>query len=118
MIARRILIAAAAAALAAFPARAQSFMAPAEAARVLADGKPWSVTTGEGRKARITLNRDGSGTFEGPITMPIGWKTDGEDLCIDLKRAGARCLRFKATGAGYDGYRGDKVDLAFARAGR
>jgi hypothetical protein len=100
------------------PAAAQSFMAPAQAAQVLADGQPWSVTTSEGRKGRITLNRDGSGTFEGPITISISWQIKAEDLCIDLKMAGNKCMRFRPTKSGYEGYRGAALDLTFARAQR
>ena len=108
----------AAALLVAPPADAQTVMAPAEAARILADGQPWSVTTSEGRKARMTLNRDGSGTFEGPITMGISWQIKAEDLCIDLKRAGNKCMRFRPTSGGYEGYRGAALDLTFTRAQR
>lgn len=117
MVTRRITLVAAAL-LVTPPAVAQSFMAPAEAARLLADGQPWSVTTSEGRKARMTLNRDGSGTFEGPITIGISWRVKAEDLCIDLKMAGNKCLRFRPTSGGYEGYRGAALDLTFTRAQR
>lgn len=100
------------------PANAQSFMVPAEAARVLADGQPWSVTTSEGRRARMTLNSDGSGTFEGPITISISWQIKAEDLCIDLKMAGNKCMRFRSTSGSYEGYSGTALDLTFTRAQR
>lgn len=97
------------------PATAQSFMPLHEATRAVADGKPWSVTTSEGRQAKMTLNSDGSGKFEGPITMTITWQINGEEMCLNLKMAGTKCLRFRAIKGGYQGFQGQAVDLTFVR---
>lgn len=97
------------------PAQQVSYLPAADAVRRVMDGKPWNGLTSNGRNARITLNKDGSGTFEGPITMSISWERKGEDICLNLRMAGTKCLRFVAIANGYEAYNAGKLDLTFTR---
>lgn len=96
-------------------AQAPQFLAPADAVRVVADGKPWNGVTADGRKARITLNRDGSGSFEGPITLSISWAVMQEDICIKISIAGTKCLRFRRIAGGVEGWNAKGRDLTLTR---
>jgi hypothetical protein len=102
---------------AAIPAFAQSpqFLPADEAIKRVMDGRPWNGLTATGRNARITLNRDGTGTFEGPVTMSISWERKDEDICLNLKIAGTKCLRFRPITGGYEAYAANKLDLTFSR---
>ncbi|MGY6249843.1 hypothetical protein ACXIUS_20215 [Bosea thiooxidans] len=62
---------------AATPIGAQEFLPAAQAVKLLADGRPWATVTPEGRQARLTFNPDGTGSFEGPITMSTSWSVKG-----------------------------------------
>jgi hypothetical protein len=103
--------------LAVQPAIAQSpqFISAPDAIKVVMDGCPWNGLTADGRKARITLNKDGTGTFEGPITMSISWELKKDDICLNLKIAGTKCLRFRPIAGGYEAYNAGKLDLTFTR---
>lgn len=96
-------------------AQQATYLPTAEAVGRVMDGKPWNGLTADGRKARITLNKDGSGTFEGPITMSISWERKGEDICLNLRMAGTKCVRFVAIANGYQAYNAGKLDLTFTR---
>lgn len=96
-------------------AQAGEFLAPTEAVKVIIDGKPWSALSGEGRSATITLNRDGTGTLQGPITLSISWEVKGHDVCLNLK-VDLLCLRFRPIAGGYAGYKGQKLDLTLSRS--
>jgi hypothetical protein len=91
------------------------YLPTADAVRVVMDGRPWNGLTADGRKARITLNKDGSGTFESPITMSIIWEQRGQDICLNLRMAGTKCVRFIAIANGYQAYNAGKLDLTFTR---
>lgn len=96
-------------------AQAPEFLPVTEAIKRVADGKTWNGE-GSGRPAaKITLNRDGTGTFEGPITMSISWERQGEDMCVNFKMAGTKCMRFRAIAGGYEGYITGKLDLKLTR---
>ena len=82
----------------------------------LADGKPWSMTSADGKKAMFTFNSDGTGKLSGPITMSIKWKLKGENFCIAMgMMLGTKCFRFVAVKGGYQGYAKDKPGMAFRR---
>ncbi len=109
-------------ALVMFPAAVSAQGAPtpqylptAEVVRQVMDGRPWNGLSASGRQARITLNKDGSGTFEGPMTMSISWTIKQNDICLNLGFAGTKCLRFVAIPKGYQAYNEGKVDLTFTR---
>lgn len=87
----------------------------ATAVKIIADGAPWSALTANGRRAKITLNRDGTGTFEGPITMSISWAVEKEFVCLNLMMAGRKCLQFRKVLSGYEGLADGKVDLTLSR---
>lgn len=96
-------------------AQTSEFLAPAEAVRVIMDGRPWSALSGEGRPAIITLNRDGTGTLVGPITLSISWEVKGQDVCLNLK-VDAMCIRFRPVAGGYAAYEGRKLNLTLSRS--
>jgi hypothetical protein len=99
------------------PALAQTpeFLNPGDAVKAVVDGRPWSALTGNGRKARITLNKDGTGTFEGPLTLSITWEIKAADLCLKLGFPGTKCIRFRRIANGYEGYADGKLDLTLTR---
>lgn len=96
-------------------AQAPTYLAPAEVARVIADGRPWNVAAAGRPDARMTLNRDGTGTFGGPITMPVNWRFNGNAFCIETTFADTKCLQYKPIAGGYEGYANGKLDLTLKR---
>jgi len=99
----------------AVPIGAQELLPVGQAARALADGRAWSAVTPDGRKTKMTFNADGTGSFEGPITMTTRWAVRGQEICIDLSVAGSRCLRFRRTPDGLQAYQGQQPDLRLSR---
>lgn len=97
------------------PLQAEEFMSAVQAARFLADGRPWTATLPEGKTARLTFNPDGTGSFEGPVTLSSGWSVKGSQFCVDMSFAGKRCLRFKPIKNGLQAYQGDTADLRLTR---
>jgi hypothetical protein len=87
----------------------------ATAITAIADGAPWRALTENGRRATITLNSDGTGTFEGPITMSITWAIERDVVCLNLRIAGKKCLTFRKVPDGYVGLADGKVDLTLTR---
>lgn len=96
-------------------AQAPEFLPVNQAVKVIADGNPWSALTANGRRAKITLNKDGTGKFEGPITLSISWEVEGQNLCIKLGMPGTKCLRFRQMASAYEGFAGGKLDLTLSR---
>jgi hypothetical protein len=87
-------------------------------AREIADGRPWTMTTTEGRNARMTLNADGTARMEaGPMTMHPTWRTSGEELCITMPimLGGERCVSLLRTGNTVTARRDGKVEFTLAR---
>jgi hypothetical protein len=97
------------------PAEAQDFLTPREAAAAVADGRPWSALTSEGQPARLTLNPDGTGRFEGPVTLGVGWTIRGEEICLRLGVIRTRCLRFQPIPGGYEAWAEGARDLRLTR---
>jgi hypothetical protein len=98
--------------------RAQSvreFLRPAQAARILADSRPWAATRPNGREGKITFNPDGTGTFEGPVTLWTKWEIKGDDICVTMSVVGVKCRRFAKVSGGLDGYTDGAVDLQLRR---
>ena len=96
------------------PIMAQEFLPAGQAAKLLSDGRPWAAAK-DGRNARLTFNPDGTGSFEGPVTMPTSWSVKGQEICIDLSFAGTPCLRFRKIAGGLLGYKGSAEDLRLTR---
>jgi hypothetical protein len=92
-----------------------AFVPVARAVELLADGRPWSAVAAEGRRAQIVLQKDGTGTFAGPMTLSIAWRVEGETLCLAIPVAGTRCLRFREIAGGVQGFRDSRPDLALTR---
>jgi hypothetical protein len=101
--------------LSASSVQSAEFLAPRQALKVLADGQPWAAQTANGPSATITLNKDGTGTFQGPFTLGISWEVQGDNVCLNLSIAGQKCVRFVAIDGGFDGYVDNKVDIRLTR---
>jgi hypothetical protein len=101
------------------PSAAQSsapgFLPTAQVVKVLADGRLWSAEAENRPRARMTFNSDGTGLFEGPGTMPMSWEIKGQDVCLNLRIVGVRCLRFRQVAGGFEGYLGQTLDLKLSR---
>ena len=93
----------------------REFLRPAQAAKMLADSRPWAARGPDGREAKITFNPDGTGTFEGPMTLSTKWTIKGEDICITMTIIGIKCHRFARVAGGLDAYTDDAVELRFRR---
>jgi hypothetical protein len=102
----------AASALASEPSHAQGFLPPTQAISLLMDGRPWSAETGDGMHGKVTLNKNGTGDFEG---MPTSWSVQGDDICLHNAFAGTRCLRFRKVAGAFEGWLGNAVDLHLSR---
>src|SRR5579875_1589855 len=93
-------------------AQADSFLPAPDAARLLADGKPWNGIRGDGDHVRLTFNADGTGRFEGPISRSVTWSVQGDAVCVRIGfPLGAKCLRFRRSGASLQAFDGDAPDL-------
>ena len=115
-------IALAAAAIAgASPAAGQSpapeFLAPTQAVRVIMDGRPWSAQVSDGKNLKITLNKDGTGSAQGPMpfALPVSWEIKGDAVCLHVGPAGTKCVRFRQVAGGFEGWKGNQVDLKLTR---
>lgn len=101
------------------PAAGQNpqFLAPAQAVQVLMDGQPWSAQAANGRNIKITLNKDGTGSAQGPMPFPlsVSWEVKGEAVCLNVGPAGTKCLRFRKVADGFEGWLGNQVDLRLTR---
>ena len=97
-------------------AQAEPFLPGPEAARLLADGKPWDGVRADGDHVRLTLDAGGTGRFEGPITRSVTWSIQGDTICIRIGfPLGAKCLRFRRAAKGLQSYEGDAPDLLLSR---
>ncbi|MBR1132781.1 hypothetical protein [Bradyrhizobium iriomotense] len=94
----------------------REFLRPAQAAKMLADSRPWSATKKDGRDATVSFNPDGSGTFKGgPFALSTKWEIKGEDICITMSVTGVTCHRFVRVAGGLDGYTNGALDLQLRR---
>lgn len=91
------------------------FLPPAQAARLLIEGQTWSALTSSNREAKVTFNKDGTGRFEGPMTLTTSWEIKGQEICLSISIVGTKCLRFRQTSRGLDGYVGQTLDLRLSR---
>jgi len=63
----------------------------------------------------MTFNPDGTGTFDGPMTLSTTWTIKGEDICVTMKIVGVICHRYAKASGGLDGYLDGEVDLRLRR---
>jgi hypothetical protein len=101
--------------IAAAYAQSPDFLPVPQAIKGIMDGRSWNALTSDGMRAKLTLNKDGTGTFEGPVTISIDWEQQADAVCINLRMAGTKCLRFRAIKGGFEAYNGNKIDLTFTR---
>ena len=99
-----------------FAAENKAFLAPRNAAAVLADGQPWSAVVPNGKTLNFTFKEDGTGSISGPMpfTLSLTWKVKDDAMCISGKM-GTKCLRFQTVPGGLQSWDGDKPDLKFSR---
>lgn len=85
--------------------------------QLIADGQPWTGLVADGKRATITLNKDGTGSLKGPMPMAlsIAWQIKGPDVCLDISIAGTKCLRFRQVAGGFEGWAGNAVDMKLSR---
>lgn len=62
------------------PAAGKDYLPAALAVAALADGRSWTGQRPGGASVRLTLRRDGSGRFEGPLTRETRWTVQGEAI--------------------------------------
>lgn len=103
--------------MASAPALAQQFLRPADAVRLIMDGRPWSAQASDGKTLKITLNRDGTGSAQGPMpfALSVSWEVKGEDVCLHIGPAGTKCVRFRQVAGGFEGFAGGRLDLTLQR---
>lgn len=96
---------------------APSFLAPAQAVRIIMDGQPWSAQSADGKNLKITLNKDGTGSAKGPMpfALTVAWEIKDESVCLTLGPAGTKCVRFRQVAGGFEGWNGSQVDLKLVR---
>jgi hypothetical protein len=86
--------------------------------RVVADGKPWSLTmVPENRQGRLTLNPDGTGKMEGgPMAMSPTWRATADGLCMKPSMVMAeRCVTLRREGRAIIGERDGVVQIKLER---
>jgi len=93
----------------------REFLRPAQAAKMLADSRPWAARGPDGREAKIIFHPDGTGTFEGPMALSAKWTIKGEDICITMTIIGVKCHRFARVAGGLDAYTDGAVELQLRR---
>lgn len=100
----------------AFAAQGQSYLTAQKAAAILADGAPWAADAPDGKKLKVTLAKDGTGSIRGPMpfALSLTWALKGDTMCI-VGKMGTKCLRFSEVPGGLQGWDGDKPDLKFSR---
>ena len=96
-------------------AQTPEYLPAATAVKAIMDGRPWNGLSSEGRRAKITFNRDGTGTFDGPITMSLSWEIKRDDVCIRVSFVENKCVRFRPIARGFQAYVGSKLDMTFTR---
>jgi hypothetical protein len=100
------------------PAHAQqaSYLPVTEAVAALADGRPWAGTRPDGGQVRLTLQPNGTGRFEGPVTRAITWSVQGQEICIAIGLpVGTRCLRFLRHGPGFAAHEAGEPAFTLSR---
>lgn len=94
---------------------AEATLAPAAAVATLADGKPWLARPQSGPEARLTLNPDGTGRFEGPMSFSASWAVKGRDICITVGPLATKCLQFRRVAGGLEGLAAGRPDIVLVR---
>ena len=82
---------------------------------MLADSRPWVATRSDGHGAKMTFNPDGTGTFDGPMSLSTKWTIKGEDICFSMSIVGVVCHRYAKVAGGLDGYLDGVLDLRLRR---
>ncbi|MEI8143923.1 MAG: hypothetical protein WCH83_00535 [Alphaproteobacteria bacterium] len=76
--------------------------------REIADGKPWSIVTLEGRTGRLTLNPDGTGKMDGgPMSLSPTWEETRDGMCMTMPFPinNRRCVTLRREGVAVVGLR-------------
>ena len=82
----------------------------------IADGKPWQMTTSDGKKMRLTINPNNTGTMEMFVMKrAITWKPTPTGFCINGTPQGEKCLVLEKTAHGYKGKGNDGLSMTLIR---
>lgn len=92
------------------------YLSPQKATAILADGKPWLSSGPDGKPLKLTLNKDGTGSINGPMPfkLSVKWFIEGETVCLN-GLMGTKCLRFQEIAGGFQGWEGNKPEMKLAR---
>jgi hypothetical protein len=84
---------------------------------LFADGVPWQVATGVGRKAELTVNPDGTAVMEiGPLWFNLVWTRSAEGVCMEGGPADATCLSIMQVAHGFVAIASDGERLVLTRS--
>lgn len=83
----------------------------------IADGQPWTMSTPDGKKLRLTLHDDGTGRIEGgPVPLTPKWRATPDGFCMTPSPLmGERCMVLEPTSAGYVARRQDELTFSLTR---
>lgn len=86
------------------------------AARV-ADGRPWTMHTNDGRKASLTLFADGTGAMTGgPMPLSPKWRPTRDGVCLKpATLTPERCVVLVPTNRGFAGSKDGAVVFTLER---
>ena len=70
----------------------------------VADGKPWTSTTQNGRSVRMTFNADGSARIKfGVMSRRLTWTPTADGLCLHGMPDSPKCITLTKVSGGYAG---------------
>jgi hypothetical protein len=82
----------------------------------VADGQPWTSTTPDGKKMKITFFPDGRSKIKvGLMGMAVTWQPTTDGLCLIGTPQGDKCMRLEKTATGYVGYEGGAATMTLSR---
>jgi hypothetical protein len=82
----------------------------------IADGKPWAMTTADGKNAQVTYLPGGKGIVKvGSRSLNMKWRERDGLLCVKPGPFKERCAEMVAVKGGFDGYLDGKQDSSLRR---
>jgi hypothetical protein len=82
----------------------------------LADGKPWSSTTPEGRNMTITFFPGGKAKIRvGLMSRNLTWQATEDGICLIGTPRGDTCMRLEPTSRGFTGYNNGAKAMILSR---
>jgi hypothetical protein len=82
----------------------------------IADGKPWALTTADGRNAQVTYLPGGKGILKvGGRSLNVKWREKNGHFCLKPGPMRERCVEMRAVKDGFDGYLDGKQESSLRR---